>query len=227
MSLLRPRYTVLMEERGYIEHAPGEPARFMRPDTTGTAEEPRAEPAGSVTAAVATVPVTVPLLMPERVRDRFFEIRLRDSRELVTVVEVLSPGNKRPGSDGRREYLSKRDTILPSAAHRVEIDLLRGGERLPMARPLPPGDYFVVVSRAARRPLADVWPFTLRQSLPVIPIPLAGEDPDAVVDLEALFSRRYEEAGYDSLLDYSRPLEPPLPEEDARWLQAEVRPRTS
>ena len=115
--------------------------------------------------------------------------------EVVTIIEVLSPANKRANSDGRREYLAKRAMILRSSAHLVEIDLLRGGERLPMAEPLPSVDYDVIVSRAPRRPMADVWPTTLRQPLPTVPIPLAGEDPEVPLDLQAIFHAVHERAG--------------------------------
>lgn len=45
--------------------------------------------------------------------------------------EVLSLKNKRTG-EGREQYLSKRSKLLSSNAHLVEIDLLRGGEPMPM-----------------------------------------------------------------------------------------------
>ena len=64
-------------------------------------------------------------------REIFLTLRDRASNEVVTVIEVLSPSNKRPGSDGRKEYLEKRNQVLMSTAHLIELDLLRGGERLP------------------------------------------------------------------------------------------------
>jgi hypothetical protein len=89
--------------------------------------------------------------MPERVREAFLTIRERETMEVVTVIEVLSPGNKQAGSDGRREYLRKRRDVLLSATHLVELDLLRGGERLPTIEPLPPGDYYAFVCRRQHR----------------------------------------------------------------------------
>lgn len=56
--------------------------------------------------------------------ERYIAIVSLPSRELVTVIELLSPTNKRVGADGRREYLRKREQILQSAVHLVEIDLL-------------------------------------------------------------------------------------------------------
>ena len=50
------------------------------------------------------------------------QIRDVDERMLVTGIEILSPTKKR--GTGREEYLRKRESILLSATHLVEIDLL-------------------------------------------------------------------------------------------------------
>ena len=47
---------------------------------------------------------------------------------LVTLIEIASPSNKRPGPD-RRSYEAKQQDILQSDTSLVEIDLLRSGER--------------------------------------------------------------------------------------------------
>lgn len=152
-------------------------------------------------------------------KETYLYIRPRATEKPVTIIEVLTPNNKRRGSDGRREYLAKREETLRSGTHLVEIDLLRGGERLPMAKELPPADYYVIVSRAERRPAADVWPIGLRHSLPVVPVPLGDRDPDATIDLQAVIDDRYDRALYGYLLDYSQDLVPPLPSDDAAWVR--------
>jgi hypothetical protein len=121
-------------------------------------------------------------------REAFLTIRERESMKVVTVIEFLSPANKRRGSDGRREYLQKREQVLSSDTHLVELDLLRGGQRLPTVDPLPETDFSVFVCRAQRRYQAEVYAWGLRQPLPRIPIPLAGNDPDVEVDLQAVFT---------------------------------------
>ena len=68
------------------------------------------------------------------------------TQEVVTIVEVLSPANKRAGR-GRDAYLQKRERVLGSSTHLVEIDLLRTGEPMPMAGALRDLDYRIVVSR--------------------------------------------------------------------------------
>ena len=218
VALVRPRYVVRNEHRVYVEHQASEEDRVLRADVAVTAptREPSATVAGP-SSATALAPVAVHLPMPEERREAFLTIRDRQTMEVVTVVELLSPGNKRAGSDGRRQYLSKREEILGSETHLVEIDLLRGGKRLPTVEPLPPADYYVFVCRNHPRYLAEVYPWTVRAVLPRIPIPLAGDDPDVFVDLQQVFTATYDRAGYDYSLAYGQPIDPPLSEDDAAW----------
>jgi hypothetical protein len=109
--------------------------------------------------------------------------------------------------------------VLKSNAHLSELDLLRGGERLPTNEPVPPADYYVFVCREHRRPRAELYPWSLRQPLPIIPMPLKDGDPDVALDLQTLITTVYDQACYDISLDYRRPVEPPLREEDAAWAQ--------
>ena len=224
---VRPHYEVSVEERVYVEHAPNGNLELIRPDVTVLEREGQEAPSKGAIAtatAVAVAPVVLTLLMPERMREAFLAIRKRETREVVTIVEVLSPGNKRPGSDGRREYLSKREAILQSAAHLVELDLLRQGKRLPTIEPLPPADYYAFICRGQRRPRAEVYPWTLRHPLPAIPVPLARDDPDVALDLHPIFNTVYDRAGYDYSLDYRRPIEPPLSDADTAWAKQIVAP---
>jgi hypothetical protein len=216
---LRPTYTVEVEEYVYLERQPDEELRRARPDVALFQDRPLPFSAPEGGVATLVEPVAVPLPMPERERHRYLEIRSRKSGALVTAIEVLSPGNKRVGSSARSEYLDKREALLLSTAHLVEMDLLRGGERLPMLHPLPPADYYVILSRVRRRPLAEVRPLALRRPLPSVPIPLTGDDPDIWLDLQAVFDSVYDRAGYDYSLDYGREVSPPLGEDDARWAQ--------
>ncbi len=143
------------------------------------------------------------------------EIRDTAHRQLVTAIEVLSPTNKR--GDGRQEYLVKRQRILTSDAHLLEIDLLREGRRLPTLEPLPDMDYGVFLSRAEQRPAVGVWPIRLRSPLPQIPVPLLPGDADVLLDLQLAFTQVYDLIGYDLAVDYSGPPEVPLAPEDAAW----------
>jgi hypothetical protein len=144
----------------------------------------------------------------------FLEIRDRQSRELVTVIELLSPSNKRRGDD-RGKSLDKRRGVLKSTAHLIEIDLLRGHDPMPLEGRAECA-YSVLVSRAERRPVVDFWPIGLRDRLPVIPVPLRAPDSDARVDLREAVDQVYDEAGYAHFL-YDGVPDPPLSTEDAEW----------
>jgi hypothetical protein len=86
------------------------------------------------------------------------------------VIEVLSPTHKRMGT-GRNIYEAKRRNILSSASHLVEIDLLRGGQPMPIVDPPLAASYQVLVSRSELRPAADWYAIALQQTLPKIAIP--------------------------------------------------------
>ena len=144
------------------------------------------------------------------------EIRDRETRETITRIELLDPSHKRPGLD-RELYLSMRSEILQSSVHFVELDLLRGGIRLPF-KDLPGCDYYALVSRADQRPRSEVWPLTLRDALPMIPVPRRAPDPDARLNLRAILDRVYDAAGYEDYIYRGAP-EPPLYPEDAAWAQ--------
>lgn len=222
-SRIGPRYVVRVERRVYVEgygadEMPSGRAPFFRSDAVVLE---RAEPEGGGAVAAGTVATVEPfeceLPVPEERREAYLVIRLRETMEVVTVLETLSPANKRPGGDGRREYLQKREAILQSPTHLVEIDLLRGGLRLPTVTPLPPGDYYAIVSRRQRRPKAAVYAWTLRDRLPSILVPLKPGDPDVPLDLQDVFTTVYDRARYDLSLNYAAMLEPPLGANDADW----------
>ena len=65
------------------------------------------------------------------------EIRDVAQRRLVTIIEILSPVNKR--GHGAQEYLERRIELMQTATHLLEIDLLTAGHRLPLVGDLLPG----------------------------------------------------------------------------------------
>ena len=222
MPEVRPRYTVNVEVDVYLAREGGTPVQIVIPDVsvvrgTGWMEEND----GGV--AVALEPTILTLPMTEPIEIAYLAIRRSDNEETVAVIEVLSPTNK-SSRDGRAEYRAKRNSLLRSRAHLIEIDLLRGGERLPTVEPLPAGDYFAFVSREERRPQAEVYSWTLERALPRIPIPLADGDPDVTLDLQAVFTMTYDRAGYDYALHYDRAIEPPLDANRLEWVGQRLRP---
>ncbi len=91
--------------------------------------------------------------------------------------------------------------------------------RLPTIEQLHADDYFTFVSRHQKLPKVEVYGWTLRESLPCVPIPLQGSDPDAVVDLQCVLNTVYDESGYEASLDYQQAVEPALTPADARWVR--------
>ncbi|MEI2580351.1 DUF4058 family protein [Scytonema sp. PRP1] len=69
----------------------------------------------------------------------------------------------------------------------------------------------------------DVWPVTLQDTLPTIPVPLRNPDPDAVLDLQAALQAIYDEAGYDLSIDYTQTPPPPaFSKADIEWMQTRL-----
>ena len=130
---------------------------------------------------------------------------------------TAEPRQQVQGPD-REQYLGKRGSLLASSAHLVEIDLLRGGPRMPFATVLPGCAYYVLVSRMEKRPQADFWPIQLPDPLPLIPIPLREPDPDATLDLQAALHHVYDAARYANYI-YEGVPQPALSPEDVRWAQ--------
>jgi hypothetical protein len=209
-----PRYFVNVEQSVYIER--GEEGREL----LGVADVAVADGGsgrvaeGDAGVATATTPVKGSVRVGALKRyHRWLTVRDGGTQEVVTVIELLSPSNKR-GED-RGQYLRKRRRILRSAAHLVEIDLLRGGPRMPVAG-VPASDYRATVSRQPQRPDVDVWPIALRQPLPVIPIPLRTGEAELRLDLKAAIDAVYDGASYHHRL-YLNPPDPPLSAPDAEW----------
>jgi hypothetical protein len=161
-------------------------------------------------------PVMVELPQAETTIERYLEVREVATGEVVTVIEVLSPKNKRTG-EGREQYLNKRTKLLSSRSHLVEIDLLRSGEPMPMKSSIN-SDYRVLVSRVEQRSMAELYPFNLRDPLPCFLLPLRAGDVEPVIDLNVLMQIVYESAALDLAIDYSQPLSPALSAEDLQWV---------
>jgi hypothetical protein len=217
---VEPRYIVRVERRVYVEHGIEADDQVRWADVSVLWSGMPAPVAVADTTAAGTSLLPVECLLPDlqERRETFLVIREVPSMEIVTVIETLSPANMRASSDGREQYLAKRQEILQSRTNLVELDLLRGGRRLPIVS-MPPGDYFAIVSRGYRRPRVDVYPWTLRQSLPTIPIPLKKDEPEVPLDLQAVFTTVYDRARYQLSLNYAGKPGVPLNEADASWMK--------
>jgi hypothetical protein len=208
-------YIVLMESEGKDES-------LAKPDVTITqpapGKKPRKKKGGVALAAPAEEADSVPMqaFIAEKFEETFVEIYAEDEeRILVTCIEVLSPSNKRRGTEGWHEYERKRQAMLLGKANFIEIDLLRGGNKMPMLTPWPDCPYTLLVCRASRAPRCRVWKAHYQRRLPPIPVPLLDPDPDLTLDLQPLLDDIYSLGRYDERIDYARPLTPTLSDTDA------------
>lgn len=210
---LVPKYRAAVEKRVYLD------ALLVGiPDASVFQQTPESEPSSVVTTGVLSKPIRVTLPLTEEITERYLEIREVKTGRVVTVVEVLSPKNKRVG-EGRDKYLTKRQKVLNSATHLVEIDLLRTGNFMPMAEAIR-SDYRILVSRANLRPEAELYPFNVRESIPQFLLPLQPPDQEPVVNLSEVLRQVYQEAALDLAIDYSVQPIPPLSENDFQWVQS-------
>jgi hypothetical protein len=202
------RYVWVDEPDSGAPRVIGRPDVFIA-DATGPRE-------GTEQLAVLAAPATVTLPVVEPKGKPYLKIIDTRGHRLVTVIELLSPANKSAGKD-REAYLAKREDYFRAKINLVEMDLLRSGQRPPVAGPLPSAHYYIVVSRAIDYPRAGVWPLSVRDPLPPIPIPLAPEDPQVQIPLRPCLDRAYDEGRFGEEINYNHPPVPPLSEPDATW----------
>jgi hypothetical protein len=220
---IRPRYIARLTPRVTYEVVEIDKTRSVRPDVGVWQPHPASGQVTGGMAVVSPAPVESRVAMELPLRLFSVEVRETGALRLVTAIEILSPVNKQPGAEAHDEYLRKRRGLLRSASHWIEIDLLRGGRRPPLERPVPPAPYYVVLSRADDRPYVEVWPIQLHEKLPVVPVPLLEPDPDVPLDLGAVVATVYERGAYSDLIDYAQPPPPPLSDAEAAWLNEHLR----
>jgi hypothetical protein len=216
-------YVPRVDERIELVNFDGPCETSYRPDVLVARQNMPVTPARPSKGGVHTIK---PLLIdvsdhdPEEIRHTWLEIRRLPRMELITVVEVLSPANKT--GIGRAEYLEKRQDLHSRKINVVEIDLLLGGHRVPMKRPLRKGHYFAIVARGDKLPTAEVYSWTLRDCLPSIPIPLCPPDADVSLDLQELAGRVYDLGRYGRTLRHDQPLPQALTlqPKDRAWAEA-------
>jgi hypothetical protein len=217
-------YEVRIEERLSLVYENDDgPYRHVQPDALILRSSHPSEwrSTTSATATLEPVVLTLPNHQVVEVIEKRLVIREFPGHELVTAIELLSPSNKRAPGDSL--YDQKRQELINQKIHLAELDLLIGGERLPMVEELPAGHYYAFVSRAERRPHSETYAWTIHDPLPRIPIPLRAPDPDTIVDLASLFTTVYERSRLERRLDYAAPLTLPLSGEDRAWAESLAR----
>lgn len=218
--LLRPRYVALMQDRIYVVR--DDQAR--KPDIA-VVRTPSRQPERGGSALLDIDTPAIFEVYREEIREPLIEIvEPAAGHKVVTAIEVLSPDNKRSGP-GRTSYLAKRDQYEASGVNVVEIDLLSDGQPTVRLKPekldsLRPWRYLVAVWRWPT--LHEIYAFPLQRRLPKIAVPLAYDDHDVPVDLQATFTRAWNEGPYPELLHYDGPPPAELSDEEQRWCREQL-----
>ena len=230
-SRLPPNLRALMQERIVVEALPPAPRSFY-PDVRVVEERTRRESGGGVAvieapaeappaaAATAAEPILVRYLYQPPVEGFIEIVDATTGDRVVTVIEFLSPWNKRPGT-GQDEYLRKQRQLLEARTNLVEIDLVRSGRRVLVVPEdqLPASHrttYRVSVTRGHRPGEAEAYRVSLREPLPSIRVPLRPTDADVRLELQPLLEQAYRNGRYD-VTDYRQDPDPPLDAADAAW----------
>lgn len=206
-----------------LRHTP--PTRPSRSASIAVAEQrPRTERTKSLRIATPDEPI----------RHHFVEIRdASRGHALVTLIEIVSPSNKRRGED-RNSYRAKQREVLDSDASLIEIDLLGAGEpvvaSVAVVAALEAGQrrdrYLVAVSRAWERtptPDFELFPFGLHESLPCISVPLRQGEDEVLLDLQHVFDRSYDTGPYElGAVDYAASPPVPLTDDERVWVRERV-----
>jgi hypothetical protein len=212
-------YEASISERVYLIEHDLDARKLISPDVSISVDDFASR--ALAPSSVATLePTTIPLVVLDGPRETFIEILHRSDRALVTSIELLSPANKQP--PGRFEYLAKRRSVLSQQVHLVELDLLRAGQRVPFAKPLPPADYYYIVSRYEQRPDCQVYAWQMPHELPTLPIPLRAPDPDIHVSLSEVFETTFERGRFQRRIDYSASLGSTLSKSEKEWLHQQI-----
>jgi hypothetical protein len=219
---LRPKY-IAVPERRYIRGAEEEvliSAAAMIPDVAIRRTKSHAE----LPAATATITEPVRLRTSRAIKVPQYRVEIRDlkNRRLVTAIELLSPTNK---GSGRKSYLRKRRHLLWSSTNLMKIDLHHQGRRIPLLDPYPPATYYVLLNRARKRSVTEVWPIKIDEPLPTVSIPLLKGDADVPLNLQRAFTHVYDAGGFDLAHDYREAPDVELPVMEAAWLAEHLKQR--
>jgi hypothetical protein len=199
--VLRPRYVALGQERLYVVESDTEVSGTDVPDMFE--------------------------LWRDEIRQPLIEIiEPAAGNRVITAIEVLSPDNKYLGA-GRISYLQKREEYWAGGTNLVEIDLLREGEAIVRVsqeklEQFRPWHYLVAITRCwpSRQ---EIHAIPLQRRLPRIAVPLGPDDKDVSLDLQAAFTRCWDEGPYPELLHYGGSPPGQLSTEDLVWCDAALR----
>jgi hypothetical protein len=223
-SLLKPSLPEGLEARPEedvrIETIVGERLRGIRPDLAVIETPIAAKPEfRGARTAVIDEPIRIEFHRGPIVLRNVEVVDTRDRDRVVTIIEVLSPWNKLPGQSNK-DYIEKHNAREEEGTNWVEIDLLRSTRshlKVTWAdlKPEKRLGCLVLTYRAADDELLG-YPFSIRDPLPKVRVPLREGDDEVILNLQAVMERVYRDGPFDSI-DYSKSPEPPLSPLDAEW----------
>ena len=103
---------------------------------------------------------------------------------------------------------------------------MRSGERMPVVGAPPSSDYAILVSRSWQRPRAHLLPFSVRDHVPPVPVPLRKGEEEPTVEVGEVLGALYDRASYDLRVDYRQAPDPSLSTSDAAWAEARLAGRS-
>ncbi len=158
------------------------------------------QPESSV--AMMTVPddILAPDSVVENDQSPFFSVIIRGKEgEIVTWIELLSPGNKDP--NGFKVYQAKRSRILSSNAALLEIDLTSEHGPLPEHDPGLGTRYYAMLNKPDDRSRFLQYGIPLRRPMRTLKVPVTNATVD--LDLQEVFNRIYARRQLEKSLDYN------------------------
>jgi hypothetical protein len=155
------------------------------------------------------------------VREAYLEIRDKKNRQVITIIELISPFNKVDTAEGYKIFHKKREAMLQSNVNWVEIDLVRAGKRPPQLE--NKSDYYALLKRKGTPRPYEVWFFNLRDTMPNMTIPLQPPFDDVPLNLQAVFDEVYQRSFYANSVNYeARVTWPMLLPADEIWAKKRI-----
>ena len=222
---LPSQYFAVIESYVMEDKNPGEEIGIMYPDL-GVLEKRNdrvEEPSVVYGKGTPITPPTIslPSLPSFHISIPTIEIRDIDDQGLISVIEVLSPVNKR--NPGLKSYQNKRLKLHKAGINLLEVDLLRRGQRVVENPNIPFSHYMAVLQRGYDKTY-DVWTMDIKDKLPVLPLPLKRRDKDIVIDLQLSLNMTFKENYNRNSINYRKTPPPPaFSKEDKKWIAEQLK----
>lgn len=216
VSQVVPKYFVRVETYTVEDTTPEEEVGIMYPDVEMLKKrsEPSYKPTRQTDGGLAMV-IPGPVI---EVNIPVVEIRDRDNQQLNHCHRNSIA--REQAREGAGQIPGKTADAPRDGVHLLEVDLLRRGKR-PLSYPaLPRSAHYLVMLSRGDKYRTEVWAMTVREPLPIVPVPLKAPDPDVRLDIGAAFNEVYDRSRYELSVQYSAVPPPTFSEQDMQWLQS-------